>query len=339
MNPLVTVFIPVYNGEKYIREALDSILNQTYKNLDVLIVDDGSTDRSVQIIQSYNDPRIRLIQNSQNKGIPYTRNIAIREARGKYLVLMDADDIASPKRIELQVAYLENHLEIDAVGSYYIKFTETSKKKIAPPFISPKDLQMMMIFFDPIANPSSTVRVESIKKYKLSYHPNYFVAQDYDFWARLSKVGKISILPEFLLYYRSGHDNITKKSISTRLEKRKQITRAIHADLLEFYGIFLTEKELDTFNEFFSYYYGSIEQIDLVESIINKLKKWNEIQQIFNQTRFLQILDYCVLVGISNQQLNMKKKIHLFQTLLSNRKLKSLLYILTKHMYYRTKLV
>src|SRR5690625_1414914 len=87
--PLVTVFMPVFNAERYISEALESIFNQTYGNLEILLVDDGSTDDSVNIINSYKDTRIRLIQNVRNRGIPYTRNIGLKEAKGKYIVIMD----------------------------------------------------------------------------------------------------------------------------------------------------------------------------------------------------------------------------------------------------------
>src|SRR5690554_3918162 len=133
-NPLVTVFIPVYNCENFIDECLKSILNQTYKNIEVLLVDDGSTDNSVEKIKKYSDPRIRLIQNERNMGIPYTRNVGLKEAKGKYIAIMDSDDISMPIRIEKQVAYLEQHPEIDAVSSFYIKFDEKSNKKVTTPF-------------------------------------------------------------------------------------------------------------------------------------------------------------------------------------------------------------
>ena len=86
---MVTVFIPLYNTEKYIRESLESILNQTYSNLEILIVDDGSTDQSINIVSSFTDSRIRLIKNIENKGIPYTRNVGLNEANGEYMVIMD----------------------------------------------------------------------------------------------------------------------------------------------------------------------------------------------------------------------------------------------------------
>ncbi|MFS8652378.1 MAG: glycosyltransferase family 2 protein, partial [Caldibacillus sp.] len=133
-DPFVTVFMPVYNSGKYLVEAIESILRQTYRNLELLIVDDGSTDHSIEIIKTFADPRIRLIKNDQNRGIPFTRNVGLKEARGKYLAIMDSDDISHPERIERQVAYLENHPAIDVAGTFYVQFSENRKKKVAVPF-------------------------------------------------------------------------------------------------------------------------------------------------------------------------------------------------------------
>ena len=105
-KPLVTVFIPVYNCEKYIKESLESIINQTYENLDILIIDDGSTDNTVNLIKQYKDTRIRLLRNDKNRGIPYTRSRGLEECRGEYLALMDADDISLSERIKKQVNFL-----------------------------------------------------------------------------------------------------------------------------------------------------------------------------------------------------------------------------------------
>src|SRR5699024_5828808 len=109
----------VYNAEKYIKESLESILDQTYLNLEILLVDDGSTDRTVELIESYNDPRINLNKNNKNRGIPYTRNIGLSQAKGKYLAVMDSDDISYETRIEKQVCFLEYHTNVDALGTYY----------------------------------------------------------------------------------------------------------------------------------------------------------------------------------------------------------------------------
>lgn len=339
-NPLVTVFIPVYNSENYINECLDSIFAQTYQNFEILLVDDGSTDRTVEKIKTYHDPRIRLICNGKNMGIPYTRNVGLQEARGKYMAIMDADDISMPERLEKQVSFLEQHPDIDAVSSFYIRFGERLiEKKVTTPFNKPEEIQILLLFFDPIANPATMVRLETLRKHHLIYNPAYFVSQDYDLFARLSTIGKIAIIPEFLLKYRFGHENITKKSKRDRIEKRKRIINQIHADLLKHYQIPITGKELAIYNEFFSYNYGRIEDFTTLIRVIDILKSWNQKQSVFDQGLFLQILDYAVVIGLSNQQIYLKHKLGLFRQLIEKQSVRDFVYILTKHFYYKPKTI
>ena len=116
--PKVTVVIPVYNREKYVCEAIESVLDQTFADFELLVIDDGSTDRSREAVQSYHDPRIRLMSNEKNEGIPKTRNKGIGLARGEYLAFLDSDDRAYPERLAKQVAFLDRHPDYAAVGAW-----------------------------------------------------------------------------------------------------------------------------------------------------------------------------------------------------------------------------
>ena len=116
-QPAITVFMPVYNAEKYLKEAIDSILNQTFENFELLIIDDGSTDESVKIIETYTDERIRLIHNDGNKGLPYTRNRGLNLARGKYLAIMDADDVSVKNRLEIEYNIMEKRSNLAVISS------------------------------------------------------------------------------------------------------------------------------------------------------------------------------------------------------------------------------
>ena len=116
-QPAITVFMPVYNAEKYLKEAIDSILNQTFQNFELLIIDDGSTDESVKIIEGYTDWRIRLIHNDGNKGLPYTRNRGLFLARGLYLAIMDADDVSVKNRLEIQYNIMEKRSNLAVISS------------------------------------------------------------------------------------------------------------------------------------------------------------------------------------------------------------------------------
>ena len=117
MNPKVSVIMPAYNGEKYIGAAIESILNQTYDNWELIIVEDQSEDGTIDVIQKYtDDSRVHLYQNKENRGISYSTNFAIQKSAGKYIALLDDDDIATSRRLEWEVAYLEAHKEIDILG-------------------------------------------------------------------------------------------------------------------------------------------------------------------------------------------------------------------------------
>ncbi|MCI8465867.1 MAG: glycosyltransferase family 2 protein [Lachnospiraceae bacterium] len=116
MDPLVSVIMPAYNGEKYIGEAIESVLNQTYGNLELIVVEDKSTDATPDLIRRYQDSRIRLYFNDRNQGIAYSTNLGIEKSRGKYIALLDDDDIALERRLEWQVDFLEKHEEIDVLG-------------------------------------------------------------------------------------------------------------------------------------------------------------------------------------------------------------------------------
>ena len=334
-NPLVSVFIPVYNSENYISDTLESILNQTYENLEILIVDDGSTDRSVEKIRQYRDVRIRLLQNGENRGIPFTRNVGLQEARGKYVAIMDSDDIAYPERIERQVAYLETHEEIDAVGSFYIQFGGRFRKRVKSRFVDHEELRIMLLFYNPIANPSVMLRKSSLEKRNLRYHEEYFVAQDYQLWSQLSKTGKIEIMPEFLLKYRFGHENISKRSNRDKLSRRKALIDAIHKDLIEYYGIGLSREEMEVFNNFFSENEGGTKPEPAeVLSLIKKLKDWNHTNKIFNDEKFREVLDYCIILAINRQKFSLPDKLKLYFHSSSKKSLVDAGEITIKHLYY-----
>src|SRR5262245_55227910 len=126
-SPKVTVVIPVYNREKYVAAAIESILAQTFSNFELLVIDDGSTDGSREVIQSFRDLHVHLVCNETNLGIPRTRNRGIQRAHGEYLAFLDSDDWAYPERLGKQVAFLDSHPEHAAVGAWVAWMDETGR--------------------------------------------------------------------------------------------------------------------------------------------------------------------------------------------------------------------
>ncbi|MCM3729100.1 glycosyltransferase family 2 protein [Neobacillus cucumis] len=314
-QPLVTVFIPMYNGEEYIQEALDSIINQTYKNLDILVVDDGSTDNSNKIVSSYNDPRIRLLVNETNKGLPYTRNLGVKEAKGKYLAIMDADDIALPDRIEKQVKYMEENIDIDVVGTYYQEFGGRFNRIRKSSADNQEELKISLIFHNYIGNSTSLIRLNTLKENNLSYNPNFFVLQDYDLWIQISKVGKLFIMPEVLLKYRTGHTNITKLSKTEKAARRKKLMDSIHNDILDFYNFELTDQEKNTFNEVFNDdFYDEIgnDLLNDIYLVIRRITEQNKEKQIFNEVNFNNTIKREILKVLANPNIKLSNKLEFY---------------------------
>lgn len=176
----VSVLLPVYNDASYIRSAIDSILTQTVNDFELIVINDGSTDDSLKILQSYSDPRIRIISFAKNMGRSCARNAALGAAQGKYALWMDGDDISHPQRIEKQVAFLEAHPEIDICGCALQCFHE--RKDIVRYPHAPKQIRAGIIWDPTIPNAASCMRLSSIRKAQLRYRENQSRAEDYTFW-------------------------------------------------------------------------------------------------------------------------------------------------------------
>ncbi|MGG4036979.1 glycosyltransferase family 2 protein [Heyndrickxia ginsengihumi] len=331
-NALVTVFMTVFNGENYIKSSLESILNQTYKNIEILIFDDGSKDNTNNIIKSYKDSRIKLITNPRNMGIPYNRIKGLELAKGKYLAIMDADDISLPYRIQEQVNYMENNPNILAAGSFAKIFGKKFNNPVIKPNINPEEISVALMFYNPLVNSTAIFRLDKVKKFGINYNPNYFVAQDYDFWAQLSKKGKISNIPKVLLKYRFGHNNITKISNLTKLEKRKNIIHSIQNSLLEYYGFELTGHEKQVFNNIFDENNPIMNEdtIKFGQLLINKMILINSKKNIFDSDVFKRVLNYSIEESFKKSKIDLWKKIKYWR-FISNR---SIFYIFIKSSYY-----
>ncbi|MEL4306297.1 glycosyltransferase family 2 protein [Methanococcoides sp. LMO-2] len=153
----VSVIMPVYNAEKYLKDAIESILNQSFKNFELLIINDGSNDKSKAIIESHNDSRIRLLNNEENSGLAKVRNKGIYEAKGEYIAWLDADDISHPLRLEKQVKLLDSHPDVGICGTWVKTIgTKVTHKWRYP--TNPNFIRGRMLFDDPLATSSVMLR-------------------------------------------------------------------------------------------------------------------------------------------------------------------------------------
>lgn len=201
--PAITVLLPVFNGEKYLRQAIDSILNQTFSDFELLIIDDGSTDRTLEIINSYNDSHIKSVRSRKNRGIVYTLNYGIKISRGKYIVRMDADDVSRKDRLERQFRFMEENEEIGICGSWVKIFIYNPIFGITLKFpTTPGEIRHLLKKQNVIQHPSVIMRKDLLVKFDLRYRNKYPHAEDFDLWSRANEHFALANIPEVLLYYR-----------------------------------------------------------------------------------------------------------------------------------------
>ena len=201
----ISVLIPCYNAEKFIQRSIDSVLSQSYSELELVIVDDGSTDSTAKIINSYQDSRIKIISLESNLGIVKALNIGLDACRGTYIARMDADDICLEDRLAKQSYYLDNNAEVVAVGSSVINFNEAGQQvEINYPTDHSSILLNLLLFERNICHPSVMFRANVIEK-GIKYKEQYNLCEDYDLWFQLSRIGKLANIERPLLkYFRGG---------------------------------------------------------------------------------------------------------------------------------------
>lgn len=236
--------MPVYNAERFLVKAVESILNQTYREFDFLIIDDGSTDNSRKMLESYEDARIHLYENQINKGVCYTRNRGLELCHTEYIAFMDADDIAPLNRLEREIHFLDRHQELVGVGGIAQNINENDEviSGLFPLFQNPEYIRANMMFENTLANGSVMLRADIYRKYNIKYWDKEF-AEDYRFFCDYLKYGKIANLNEIMQQYR-----IVSTGLSQTLKSNKHIVRIqaldeIHRFWLELYGFCLTDEE------------------------------------------------------------------------------------------------
>jgi glycosyltransferase involved in cell wall biosynthesis len=242
-TPTVSVVMPVYNGERYLAEAIDSILGQTFTDFELIVVDDGSNDGTRDILGAYErrDQRVRVHRHSSNQGISATRNQGCRMARGRFIAVMDADDVSLPERFEIQVPFLNANPDVAAVGSWVQRVDATGVRLplrgryyVPPPAL----IAWSMIFCNIVVHSTVMMRREAINL-EAVYDDDYPVAEDYKLLLRLSHVERVAVLPKILVLYRTWPGNISR---SSRLDE--QAARVVRTSLGEL-GVHISAEQAE----------------------------------------------------------------------------------------------
>lgn len=221
--PSVTVLLPVYNAAAYVEEAVRSILQQTFTDFELLILDDGSTDSSGQLLEglAFQDRRIRLVRR-ENRGLIATLNEGLALARGEFIARMDADDRSMPERLALQYARMQNDADLLALGSgiRYLDAAGSLGRRVIYP--SSYELREALLWGAPLAHPAVMLRTEAVR-YVGGYSPLFPYAEDYALWLRLNQIGKLDNLQDILVLYRVHEASVSHQHA---LQQRTSSLRA-----------------------------------------------------------------------------------------------------------------
>jgi glycosyltransferase involved in cell wall biosynthesis len=280
----VSVLMCVYNSQKDIKEAIDSILNQTFKDFEFIIVNDCSTDNSASIIKGYTDNRIKLLTNETNLGLAASLNVGLKEALGEYIVRMDSDDISLPNRLQTQVDYIDTHPNIGVCGSWIKVFGEANY--YWKPKANAEYLRCKLLFNTPLPHPTWIIRHSLIKQHNMYYSQTMRRAQDYDFLVRISDNAQLGCIQQCLLNYR--YEFVTRKP-ENHNEALKNIF-AVRKQLLEKLGVEFTEEEHQLHHLLSESKFKSAELTPLnVGKWLTKLLNANAKSKVYNHTK-LRIL-------------------------------------------------
>lgn len=221
--PLVTVLLPVYNAERHLAESVQSILDQTFSDFELLIVDDGSTDKSAEIIHLFTDKRIRYIKNEQNLKLIKTLNRGLQEARGEFIARMDSDDISFPQRLERQLQFFQRRPDVDVAGTFAIRIDDKGLHGALIKRPVGDELQKTVWWPTPLLHPTVMMRRQVVDR-GFTYDESCLHCEDYDLWIRLSKAGlKIENLPAPMLYYRVHGGGVSIQNRQLQLRNSFQV--------------------------------------------------------------------------------------------------------------------
>ncbi len=281
---LISVLMPVYNGEEFLAEAISSILNQSYSKLELIICDDASTDQSKKIIQSYSDLRIVFIENKENKGIVYTRNKLFKEAKGDYWALLDCDDVSLKERLKKQLSYLQNNPDYSLCGTWAKQID--SHRNITGHIQMPTkhdEIKANLLFQSSFVQSTVMFRAATMKG--IEYDSSYSVSEDFDLWSRLAMHHKIANLADYLVLYRWHNLNITQTK--TDLIKKNTL-KIIERNFKHYLNKEVSSKEL-----LIQHQVGSLLKSDAISEKKDWIKELMQLEMLnINTNIFKAIIMY-----------------------------------------------
>lgn len=284
-HPLVSVVLPVYNGEKYIRQAIISVLDQEYSNLELILIDDGSTDNTRTLYTDIPDDRMLVIRFEQNKGLIAALNTGIEKSKGKYIARMDSDDISFPNRIAEQVKFMENNIQVGVLGSSFI-IDRDGKKRQRPVTTGSDRIKANFLFRNSINHPTVMIRKKLLEISNCRYRSTALHAEDLDLWIRLAPFTEFENLEDALVMYRAHAGQVSVQ----QAQKQRETIIETQKNLLRELAVPYSEEEL---NLHISLYYRefakSNEYLAKTGTWLERIIKANREVKLFNQNAIEEV--------------------------------------------------
>jgi glycosyltransferase involved in cell wall biosynthesis len=285
--PSISVIMPIYNAEKYLNEAIDSILNQTYPDFELILLNDNSTDSSKSIIEFYlaKDKRIIFVNKDLNVGPATLRNEGFDIASGEFIALLDADDIAAPTRFEKQIGILKNNPQIGVCGSWFTTFGDKERRKVVQHPEQHNQIKVNFLIDCTIGNSTAFFKKNILGE--IRYNKEYVPAEDFHLWSRLITKAQFYIIQESLVDYRIHDTNISQ----TKIDNVKKSNRRIKIELLKQFEIEGNNPNISSYIHLIEGQKGlTFEEIKLVSECYNDLINKNKILGNFDGTLLNKML-------------------------------------------------
>jgi glycosyltransferase involved in cell wall biosynthesis len=284
--PKITVLMPVFNSEMYLREAISSILGQTLTDFEFLVFNDGSTDGSAAIVRGFTDKRIQFFDSQENYGYVYHLNEGIRRARGEYIARMDADDISHPDRFEKQIAFMDKNISVGLCGTWVHRIGEFDDVIEHPE--NDQAIRLALLNDSPLQHPSVMMRTSILKGNSLMYVAEMTPAEDYNLWVEMGKLCEIVNIPEILIQYRVHDAQISTRKwqiqqAKAQIVRNKQFETIINRPL--------SEEEV-SLNAILFQVNGStdVNLIPSLEKWIEKILEMNKNQRLYEHEDLTKLL-------------------------------------------------
>lgn len=283
IHPKISVLLPVYNCELYIKETIDSVLNQTFADFELIVIDDCSTDQTVSVIKEFSDTRIRLIEKQVNSGLINSLNLGISIAKGEYIARMDGDDICLPERFAKQVAFLDKNPNIILCGTAYQTFGAIEKVIRHP--LSHKKIAAQLCVHSVFGHPTVMGKKAIFEQH--NYNDDFKNVEDYELWSRLIFEGEVANLDEILLFYRVHENQVS--TIHNDVQQQRSIDIRLSLFKKTGYDVILFS---DTFVKKMLYLgsYFTVAEFSLFLKWLKEISALNQTTKVYAAPEFENVL-------------------------------------------------